>query len=435
MVAPQGQTCQRLRRRSCNRTQRWSGELLDMEMITAVLIYDLLILMTLLALLGIVAVNLLVLPRLRDYPLEHAKGESVPSLAVLVPARNENANIEACLCSLVSQDYPDLELRLYDDASIDATHSIATNGSWRTGANCTRLQVLQGTDDPPSGWIGKAYACHRLYLSLDARHQLDYLLFTDADVRYEPAAVSHAVALAQATDAGLVSIFPRQITVTWAERLAVPILQHWAVYSILPLPLAFMSRTAPAFAAANGQFMLFTREAYEQCGGHAHVRSEILEDVALARAVKKAGYRTMLADGGPLVRTRMYVTPGEVWRGYSKNTYAFFGYRPFFLTAGIMALALVFVAPPVLALYALLSGQLTVELLYLPLAQYIVAVLMRILLAVRFAGRIADSLLHPVAIVYLIAILLNSLLWRMNGKSVWKGRPGVGGMGEKRIEK
>jgi chlorobactene glucosyltransferase len=401
-----------------------------MGMITAVLIYDLLILATLVVLLGIVVVNLRVLPRLRDHSPEHANGKRLPSVAILVPARNEEANIEACLCSLLSQDYPELEVRLYDDASIDATHSIATdiatNGSWRTGANTMRLQVFQGTDDPPHGWLGKAYACHSLYLSLDSRSAPDYLLFTDADVRYEAAAISHAVALAQAAGAGLVSIFPRQITVTWAERLAVPILQHWAVYSILPLPLAFRSRTGPAFAAANGQFMLFTPEAYERCGGHAHVRSEILEDVALARAVKKAGYRAILADGGSLVQTRMYTTPQEVWQGYSKNTYAFFGYHPVLLLAGIVALALVFVVPPALALYALFSGQLTVELLFLPLAQYSVAVLARALLALRFAGRIADSFLHPLAIIYLIAILLNSMVWRMNGKSVWKGRPGAG---------
>src|SRR5262245_36668048 len=118
-----------------------------MEVITPVLIYNLLILITLLVLLGIVVVNLLVLPRLRDYSLERSKGKSVPSVAVLVPARNEEANIEACLESLLSQDYPELEVRLYDDASIDATHSLATNEAWHTGANSTKLRVLRGTDD------------------------------------------------------------------------------------------------------------------------------------------------------------------------------------------------------------------------------------------------------------------------------------------------
>jgi chlorobactene glucosyltransferase len=198
------------------------------------------------------------------------------------------------------------------------------------------------------------------------------------------------------------------------------------VYTLLPLPLAFMSRTGPAFAAANGQFMLFTRVAYEQCGGHAQVRSEILEDVALARAVKRAGLRAILADGGALVHTRMYATPGEVWRGYSKNTYAFFGYHPTLIVVGITALVLSYIAPPAMALYALFTGQFTVELFYLPLAQYAIAVLGRLLLALRFDGRTADSALHPLAIAYLIAILLNSMLWRINGKSVWKGRSSAG---------
>jgi len=390
-------------------------------MITPILLYDLLTVATILALLGIVVVNLLLLPRLHDYPPAHQDGKALPSVTVLVPARNEEANIEACLRSLLSQDYPNLEIRLYDDASIDATYNIATSGAWRDNANTTRLQVLHSTDDPPEGWLGKAHACHRLCMSLDLHPPPDYLLFTDADVRYEPTAISHAVALAQTSRAGLLSIFPRQETVTWAERLAVPLLQHWAVYAILPLPLAFTSPW-PAFSAANGQFMLFTREAYERCNGHAGVRSEILEDVALARAVKRAGYRAMLADGGPLVQTRMYTNAGDVWQGYSKNTYAFFGYNAILLAMGIVSLALVFVAPPLLALYALLSWQTTLELFYLPLALYLIAVLTRILLALRFAGRIADSFLNPVAVTYLVAILINSMLWRINGKSVWKGR-------------
>ncbi|HEY0069553.1 MAG TPA: glycosyltransferase family 2 protein [Chloroflexia bacterium] len=395
-------------------------------MSTAFLVYNLAVLLVLLFLLGVVVVNLLVLPRLRDYKPANAAGTTIRKVAVLVPVRNEEANIEACLDSLLSQDYPALELWLYDDASIDATLSVVREACSRIAPNGARLRVLQGTDDLPPGWLGKAHACHRLYLGLGPHSAPDYLLFTDADVRCEPGALSHAVALAQATGAGLVSIFPRQVTVTWAERLAVPLLQHWAVYTLLPLPLAFMSRTGPVFSAANGQFMLFTRAAYEQCGGHAQVRSEILEDVALARAVKKAGHRVMLADGGALVRTRMYATHGEVWRGYSKNTYAFFGYHPVLLVAGITALALLYIAPPIIALYALLSGQFTVDLFYLPLAQYGVAVLARVLLALRFDGRIADSALHPLAIAYLIAILLNSMLWSINGKSVWKGRSNAG---------
>ena len=225
--------------------------------------------------------------------------------------------------------------------STDTTGEIAA----RIAATEPRLHIVTAKAGPPPGWLGKANACHQLYLAVQEHSDPGYLLFTDADVRHAPSMLSHALATAQANEAGLLSIFPRQITLTWAERLAVPVMQQWAVYGILPLPLAFSMRTGPAFAAANGQFMLFSREAYEACGGHATVRANILEDVNLARAVKRAGYRAMLADGGALVQTRMYTTPSEVWQGYSKNIYAFFGHSPLFLSLGVLTLALLYVVP------------------------------------------------------------------------------------------
>jgi chlorobactene glucosyltransferase len=282
--------------------------------------------------------------------------------------------------------------------------------------------VVAATSAPPAGWLGKAHACHRLYQAMRERSHPDYLLFTDADVRYQPAALTHAVATAQATQAGLLSVFPRQTTLTWAERLAVPVMQHWAVYGILPLPLAFTLRAGSAFAAANGQFMLFTREAYQACGGHAAVRSEVLEDVALARALKRSGHRAILADGGALVNTRMYANLSGVWQGYSKNTYAFFGRSPVFLALGLALLAALYVAPPATAVYALATNQFNMEMFYLPLAQYVAALLARLLLSVRFAYRPLDSLLHPVSILLVIAICLNSMRWSLTGRGSWKGR-------------
>jgi chlorobactene glucosyltransferase len=400
---------------------------------TLLLIYQLLVLSVLLALLGIVITNLLVLPRLVDFSPGGAKAQGGeppdgeqsislepqrPLVAVLVPARNEEANIEACLLSLFGQDYPNMQVWLYDDASTDGTAQIAAR---LAGLADGWLRVVAGKADPPAGWLGKANACHQVYGAMRVHIQPDYVLFTDADVRLAPSAVSHAVAAARAQRAGLLSAFPQQVTVTWAERLAVPILLHWAVYTFLPLPLAFSSRTGPAFAAANGQFMLFTREAYEACGGHAAVKSEVLEDVALARAVKRAGHRALLADGGPLICTRMYGSAAEVWQGYSKNAYAFFGYSPFFLAIGIITLTILYLLPLPFALYSALSTQHS-ALAYVALAQYGAGVLGRVMLAVRFGYRTWEAILHPIAIVFLIAIALNSMRWSLTGKGAWKGR-------------
>ncbi|MDQ5826103.1 MAG: glycosyltransferase family 2 protein [Chloroflexota bacterium] len=378
------------------------------------LAYHTIILAVLLALLGILVVNLRVLPRIERF---HPRPAGVPHVAVLVPARNEEANIEACLVSLLAQDYPSFEVWVYDDASADRTGEIVDRLAARSSG---RLRVVHGRTEPPQGWLGKANACHQLYAAMREQTSPGYVLFTDADVTVLPGALSHAVGAAQQLDAGLLSIFPMQTTGSFAERLAVPILLHWTVYTFLPLPLAHSRRSGPAFAAANGQFMLFRREAYEAFGGHAAVRSEILEDVALARATKRAGYRAVLADGGPLVRTRMYRGSREVWNGYSKNAYAFFGYSPMFLAIGLLALTAPYIAPVAFMAVGVLSGDWLLS--GVALTQYLLGVGARLLLSFRFGYSALDAFLHPVAIIYVIAIELNSMRWAITGKSAWKGR-------------
>jgi hypothetical protein len=146
----------------------------------------------------------------------------------------------------------------------------------------------------------------------------------------------------------------------------------------------------------------------------------VLEDVALARAVKRAGHRSILADGGNLMTTRMYNGPGEVWRGYSKNAYAFFGYSPFFAGIGILTLLILYVAPIPIALYSALSPQPSA--LIIATIQYGLGVLPRLLLAWRFRYSRWDTLLHPVAVLFQIAIIVNSMVWAHTGKGTWKGR-------------
>lgn len=199
------------------------------------------ILIILLALAVMVAINLRLLPTTTDYmPLLAAQ----PSVAVLIPARNEAANIEACLLSLLAQDYPNLQISLYDDQSTDDTAAIA-RGVASTTEQPT-IHIVEGTSPPPPGWLGKANALHNLYAAVRAESDPDYVLFTDADVTFEPTAVSQAVATAIAWRAGLLSIFPRQIVLTPAERLAVPIALHWTVYNFLPLPVAFNTKIRPS---------------------------------------------------------------------------------------------------------------------------------------------------------------------------------------------
>ncbi|HET9493144.1 MAG TPA: glycosyltransferase [Chloroflexia bacterium] len=383
--------------------------------LTPLLGYALLVLAVTVVLLGIVLVNLAILPT--PGPGPRARDGRV---AVLVPARDEEMNIEACVRGLLAQDYPDMEIWVFDDASTDRTGEIAERLAGEPRDDGPVLYVVRGSGDPPPGWMGKPYACHRLYNAMRERSCPEYVLFTDADVRFEPEAVSAAVDIAVRERSGLLSIFPRQEIGSWGERLVVPLMMHWTGFTLLPLPTAHAVRTGPAFAAANGQFMLFTREAYEACDGHRAVRDSILEDVVLARAVKRAKHRTILADTGPLLHTRMYRSAGEVWRGYSKNAFAFFGYSSVLLVLGAAALLALYVFPPVLAVWAFLAGEAAAAWAFA--GAYGAAVAARIALSVRFSYPVLDSLLHPVGMLCLVAIMFNSMVWGLTGRGAWKGR-------------
>ncbi|HMA33458.1 MAG TPA: glycosyltransferase [Chloroflexia bacterium] len=378
------------------------------------LVYQAVVLLFLLALLVLLAINMAVLPNIRAY----RRPDAAPFVSVLVPARDEAAQIAACIRGLLAQDYPAFEVIALDDDSTDATGAILA----ALAAGDARLRVLAGEPLRP-GWLGKANACRQLAAA--ARGEL--LLFTDADVRHAPALLGHAVGLLRAQGAGLLSIFPTQVTGTWAERLVVPILQHFAVYVLLPLPLMQRLR-APAFAAANGQFLLFERRAYVACGGHGAVRTAVLEDVALARAVKAAGYRIALADGNGLVACRMYCNRAEVVAGFAKNLFAFFNGSWLFLAAGLAVGLGLWVLPPLWVGVALpgalapAAGPADRALAGLPLAQYGVAVLTRLWLARRFGSRPADALLHPLSLALVLALALHSARLSRRGGAIWKGR-------------
>lgn len=383
-------------------------------------VYHAVVLAFLLALFGLLLINMRVLPDIRRYAPPAAG--AAPFVSVLVPARDEAANIEACIRGLLTSDYPAFEVLALDDHSSDSTGAILA----RLAAADVRLRVLPGGPLLP-GWLGKANACRQLAEAARG----DLLLFTDADVRHAPALLGHAVATLAAHGVGLLSIFPDQVTGTLAERLIVPLMQHFAVYVLLPLPLMTRLR-APAFAAANGQFLLFRRDAYLACGGHAAVRANVLEDVGLARAVKAAGYRIALADGNGLVTCRMYGSARAVWAGFSKNLFAFFNRSWLFLSAALAGCLVLWVLPPFWALAALLGllappgsapASTGVLLVALPLAQYVLAVLTRLVLARRFGARPLDTLLHPLSVALLLAICLNSARLSHRGGVTWKGRP------------
>jgi chlorobactene glucosyltransferase len=272
------------------------------------------------------------LPRLGTIP---APGHW-PAVAVLVPARNEARTICRCLTSLLQQDYPDFEVWIIDDDSQDNTLPIL-NG---LAASNPCLHVLR-SDPLPTGWLGKNWACWQLVQHVPER--FPRLLFVDVDTWYAPDALRQAVAMMEAGQYDLLSILPRQMTESLAEQLTVPILS-WSLLSHFPLWLTRRMRW-PGLAAAVGQFMLWRREAYQAVGGHAAVRGEIIEDIALARRAARMGLRAALLPGPDHVFCRMYRTTGEVLQGFGKNLYAVFGRRWFSYLFVWLWLGLVFLSP------------------------------------------------------------------------------------------
>jgi glycosyltransferase involved in cell wall biosynthesis len=235
-------------------------------------------------------------------------GPGVPLISVIVPARNEEANLATCLDSLVSQTGVPFEIIVVDDHSSDRTRQIAASFA---AANPNNVRVIEA-DPLPDGWIGKNNAV--MTGARSARGK--WLLFTDADTVHIPGSLARALAEAQENNVDLLSYSPRQIAVTFAEMAVMPV-----VFAELErqYPPKKVSDPASPIVAANGQYILIRRDVYESVGGYAAIAGEILEDVALARAVKTSGRRILFRNGGDAVRTRMYRNFLELREGWTKN--------------------------------------------------------------------------------------------------------------------
>jgi hypothetical protein len=347
------------------------------------------------ALAGVVAVHTIVnARRLRRLTPPSTVDEPV---AVLLPLRDEAHRVEPCLRALLGQrGVPNLELLALDDNSTDGTADLvrAVGG----------VRLLAGAP-LPDGWLGKPFACHQLAAATAAQT----LVFVDADVVLAPDAVASAVACAEQFD--MLSAYPRIVATGLGQRLAQPLLQwSWLAFA----PLRAMERSArPALAAAGGQFMVLRRAAYERAGGHAAVRDKVLDDIELARAVKRAGGRIALADASALATCRMYRSWGELVNGYTKSLWAAFG-----SPAGAVAVVAGLVAVYVLPLLGWMFGPLA---LAAGVAGYACGVLSRVVAARATGGRAwPDALGHPVSVV-----LFGWLVWRSyrrRGQATWKGR-------------
>jgi hypothetical protein len=330
-------------------------------------------------------------------------------VTVVLPVRDEETQVRDCLAAVLAQQgVPDLRILVVDDGSADGTAAAVREVADH------RVRLLDAGPLPP-GWLGKPHACA---VGAAAHHGPDdgqddgVLVFLDADVRLFPDAIAAAVAVLDAAGLDLVSPWPRPLGEGLAERLVQP-LSPWLWATLLPLRLAERS-PRPSLAAANGQFLVITRPAYRRAGGHAAVRGEVLEDIALLRAVKRAGGRGGPVAGARLAACRMYDGWPALREGYTKSLWASVGGTP----AGGLAAAAVLTAVGIVPAAAAVRGSRA------GLVGYAAGVAGRAVTAAVTGGRAwPDALAHPVSLLLLDALMLRSVRGHRRGNLTWRGRP------------
>lgn len=333
------------------------------------------------------------------------------SVSIIIPARNEEANIERVVRSAALQ--PDaLEILVVDDQSQDRTGEILA----RLAEEIPLLKTIR-VDSLPAGWLGKNYALATA--SRAARGE--WFLFTDADTEHRPGSL--AALLARAQNADLLSLSPGQVTECWWEKSITPL-----IYSRLARLYKFDEVSDPQSpaAAANGQYLLIRREAYQRAGGHEAVRSEILEDVELARRVKASGGKLVFLPGAEWVQTRMYSTFGSMWDGWTKNLFLLYGRETRAIVAALAEALLLDVAPFLLFVTAFVAAIFAVPTLLPAAVGFLFVVLWRRsryqkeIEAAGFESSLGIYL--PVGAALFVLLLINSARAHRRGSVRWKGR-------------
>jgi chlorobactene glucosyltransferase len=376
---------------------------------TPVFYYQAAVAILALMLLANAAVNAFTFRRPRASRVAHANAD-LPFISILVPARNEEDNIERCVRSLLSLNYPHFEVLVLDDNSSDTTYSILC----RLRDQDYRLRTLVGSA-LPDGWYGKPHACWQLANAAKG----EYLLMTDADCVFSTDALLLALGAAEEHAADVVSLSPDLIAESFWERLIIP-LQYMIIFAFLPTILVRGTKH-PWFSAANGAFLFMRRETYFEIDGHRAVRQQLAEDIKFAQNVKRRGKTFWYGDGSRVYSVRMYESLSGIWAGFSKNIFPALSKNVPLLTGILLMLLTVLVLPLLFAVAGVLTHKAWA---WLAVTAYSGGLAIRTGISLRF-GRDSplETLLFPLGWAVVIGIAVNSAVESLSGRgNAWKGR-------------
>jgi chlorobactene glucosyltransferase len=326
-----------------------------------------------------------------------------PLVSVIIPARDEEKNIERTVVAFLSQTYRNFELIVVDDRSSDSTGSILQ----RMAAIDARLKVIHG-EEPPEGWLGKPWALHQG----SRRASGEILVFADADIIYSPRAIARAVAAMQRSGVPMITLLPNFEMDTFWEKVAIPQLAVM-VFSFSPMWLANRTRIV-LFSIGGGSGNLIRREDYDAIGGHEALKDAVVDDIGLARLVRRQGRRSVAFRADDAVFVHMYHGVREIIRGFTKNLFAVLG-RSYFWIIVVTVFGIIFhVLPYILAL----TGD--------PIALATVAIITatRVMLFRSLRYPLSYALLaHPLMVLFWSYIFLRSMwLTGVRKRLVWRGR-------------
>lgn len=320
------------------------------------------------------------------------------SVELLIPMRNEERNVLDCISAAKeSAHLSNFSITVLNDNSSDKTEELLEQFA-------DSITIISG-QQLASGWMGKNFALSQL-----AHHSsAEYLVFSDADVRLTPPAISASIALMEDRNWDFISPYPKQIARSFAELLIQPLLQ-WSWMSSVVLRLAERTQR-PSTAIANGQLFIVKSSAYKAIDGHESVKNEVLDDLELARALVRGGFRGGVADASQVVSCRMYENIRELVNGYTKSLWRAFG-----SVGGTVLAILILTWTGLTPFYGAITGS------ALALAGLAATFSSRVITALRTRSNVFLSLLHPLAIAFLFLLIALSWMKKRNGTLQWRGR-------------